>query len=278
MLSPCGRATMNTLSKMNIFKSAVMAAAITAAGVAAVSCTDHKNADNSVAMQSYRFDGVAVLNPDSVVKGETPSYVRTSGRGVLPAVIGSHDIKALRDSLTSLACVDVTADGVASAANTAEYTPIPGDTVTTKAESFLVTDLSVSLMTPTLIVWRNYTMGYTDGAAHGRYNTVFVNYSVADNKILSLADLMQPGYDEELLGMVRDKLKENPDLIVPLDSVQIPSNFEVTADGINLWYATYEVAPYSAGEVTVDFSFYELADMLTPGAMKMLAGDTVTAD
>lgn len=221
-------------------------------------------------MQSYEYDGVAVLNPDTTYSSPAPEYVRASGRGVLPLAIGHNDVRALRDTLQKLACVTVTDDGVATASATTEYTPIPGDTVTSRAESFITTDLSMSMVTPAVAVWRNYTMAYTNGAAHGRYNTNFINYLIPENKILSLDDLLVPGKRGELAEMVRGKLKEYDDLIVPVEKIALPDNFEITQEGIDFVYGIYEIAPYSSGEVNVDFSYYELAEVLRPELLEEL--------
>ena len=52
----------------------------------------------------------------------------------------------------------------------------------------------------------------------------------------------------------------------------MPSEFEVTSNGLNFLYGIYEIAPYSEGEVSVDFQSYELIDLFAPGAMELLYG------
>lgn len=63
--------------------------------------------------------------------------------------------------------------------------------------------------------------------------------------------------------MLRSKLKDGKyDLLVPLNEIGIPTDFEITESGINFIYGLYEIAPYSSGEITVEFATYELDDIL----------------
>ena len=84
---------------------------------------------------------------------------------------------------------------------------------------------------------------------------------------------MATGYEKELLSLIRKKIADaKVDLTVDIDEVGMPSEFEVTSNGLNFLYGIYEIAPYSEGEVSVDFQSYELVDLFAPGAMELLYG------
>lgn len=243
-----------------------------AGGLMMVSCGGGKS-DNTLTLESYSYDTVGHIHPDSAesLEGYDPGFIQLSGRGVLPCRVGDSDISQLRDSLMRLANVKLE-DGKAEAfpprAITLGETPGKDDEV----ESTSFNNLMVVLATPSVVVWRDYAFQYISGAAHGRYATTYVNYSIADNRILSVADLMKPGYEESLLTMIKEKLGERDDVIVSLSEIAIPSNFEITDNGVVFVYGLYEVAPYSSGEVEVAFAAYELADILTPASMEMITG------
>ena len=69
------------------------------------------------------------------------------------------------------------------------------------------------------------------------------------------------------------RLAQRPDLLEPLDSIAIPANFELTADGIRFIYGLYEIAPYSSGEVSVDISGYELDSLLSADGRRLILGE-----
>ena len=70
-----------------------------------------------------------------------------------------------------------------------------------------------------------------------------------------------------------EELAQRPDLLEPLDSIAIPANFELTADGIRFIYGLYEIAPYSSGEVSVDISGYELDSLLSADGRRLILGE-----
>lgn len=256
-------------------------AAILLAGVAMLTGCGSGNKDKSddkkfpvVELQGYEYDAVALL-ADSLRTGiEGGEYMRISGRGMLPARIGDADITALRDSLERLGAVTLIDDHSAEPrlANGSTLTNInPQDEGICSASS---NTLSLALCTPLMVVWKDYTFGYLCPSAHGVYNTTFVNYSIEKKKILTVADIMKPGYEKELTAMLREKLKdEDVDVIVDENEIGIPADFEVTADGINFIYGLYEIAPYAAGEVKVEFDSFELDSLFAPGMRTILFGE-----
>lgn len=248
-----------------------------AASLLLASCAGSGNRSESdsakVEFEMYDIRGVAeMVDADSLTDNEGWKYCDVKEQGVLPVKIGNKDISQLRDSLERLAAVRfVSPDKVeARLDSTMRMTDL--DTV--KCCSGYQDILTLSLMTPRLLVWKNLASSYVCAAAHGMYNTTFVNYSIADGKILTISDLMNSGYEKQLTEMIREKIREDKvDLIVPMEEVGIPKDFELTSTGIRFVYTLYEIAPYSAGEVTVDFDAYELEELLKPGMIELIYGN-----
>lgn len=235
---------------------------------------ENDNVTPVVELVGYKYDAVANLPDSLAVAVEGGRYARVSGQGMLPRKIGKNDITVLRDSLEKLGSVliidnDNTEPRLSNGLVLVEIEP--NDSV---AGSTICNQLSVALMTPQVVVWKNYNYSYLCRAAHGSYNTTYVNYSIPKGKILSLSDIFKPGYEPELTTMLRNKLKDgNYDLITPLNEIGIPADFEITENGVNFIYGLYEIAPYSAGEITVEFDSYELNDLFTQDLRPLLYGD-----
>lgn len=264
---------------MNITKMIPVAFAAAIVGISTAcgsgnSTEEKENAAPVVEMESYKYDIIANLADSMAVPVDGGEYARVSGQGVLPRRIGNRDITPLRDSLERLGSVLVLENGNYGPRLTDGLTATeiqPNDSV---ACTTCYNQLSVVLITPQVVVWKGYRYGYMCRAAHGMYNTTFVNYSVAKGKILSLTDIFRAGYEGELTTMLRQKIREGKyDLLMPLEEVGIPADFEVTENGIDFTYGLYEIAPYAAGEITISFYSYELEDLFAPDARTLLYGD-----
>ncbi len=214
----------------------------------------------------YKYDALAQVPDSNVIKVEGGNLWRYSGSGMLPVRIGNHDVSLLRDSLERLGGVVMT-DSVHAVPVVYEglnLTEIESGSM--KACTSTSNQLSLALCTPEVVVWRDYVYTYLCMSAHGTYKTTFVNYGVEDGKILTMNDLMKSGYEPILREMIRKKLKENDiPLLVPVDEVSIPDDFEITTRGIRFLFGLYEIAAYVEGEISVEFDAYELEDILAPG-------------
>ena len=81
---------------------------------------------------------------------------------------------------------------------------------------------------------------------------------------------MATGYEKELLSLIRKKIADaKVDLTVDIDEVGMPSEFEVTSNGLNFLYGIYEIAPYSEGRCRLIFKAMNLLTFC-PGAMELL--------
>lgn len=233
-----------------------------------------ESAGNAVEFETYTYDLISeVAGADSIDNSDGSRYCHVVGEATLPVKIGNRDVTALRDSLMRLGAVTlVSAKEVAPVLDPEmKLTKLSPDSV--EACSSYSNTLVVSLLTSRMVVWKDYASSYICKAAHGSYSTTYVNYSIADNKILSLPDLFKPGYEKPLAEMIRQRLvDEKVDLIVPVDQVGLPSDFRITSTGITFIYGIYEIAPYSSGEVTVSFDGYELESILAPDTLGLIYG------
>lgn len=236
--------------------------------------TDNDNILPRVELQSFQYDIVAEMTEGDTLTQPGSRYTRVTGEGVMPVKIGNRDLSQLRDSLEQLCAVSfVTADKVEPRLEPDMYISetLKPDEVDACGSSY--NSLTVSLVSPRLLVWKDYASRYICGAAHGMYRTAFVNYSVRDGKILSLSDMMRPGYEEELAEMIRTRLKEDKvDLMIPADQIQVSDIFEITSNGMRFIYPLYEIAPFSEGEISVSFDAFELEDVLAPGMLSFICG------
>lgn len=249
-------------------------ATVAAMAAAFTGCGDKCDSKSLIDLESYNYDMVGkfkdTLDFDLSVEGA--KYIRLHGRGVLPVAGDSETIKALRDTLEKLGNVSFEKGEAALPVADDEVKLTDMKVADSKAASELFTDLNVALITPEVVVWRNFVSSYMAGAAHNIYQTRYLNYSVTEGKILKLSDLMKKDYRPVLLEKLRERLSERDDLTLALRDVDIPEVFYITDTGLSFVYGIYEVAPYSSGEVTVNFEAYELADILTPQALKMISG------
>lgn len=225
---------------------------------------------SSVQFEGYEYDCIFELPDSLALDGEGGRYVRVSGQGVLPTAISGEQTEIVRDSLMRLGGVkEINKTGAVPIVNPG-YKMTGLDPHKDAACSTRYNQLTVTLVTPRLVVWRDYAYGYLCRSAHGMYTTTYVNYSIDQKKIITLSDIFKDGYEKDLASMLREKLAEDEvALSVPLEEVGVPADFEITENGIRFVYSLYEIAPYVEGEVAVTIASYEFGDILRPGVEDM---------
>ncbi len=261
---------------MRFFNSALIAGA---ALLTFAACTDSKKSADSnvntnipVDFHTYTYDLVGINKSDSVTT-DSLKYWHLTGDCVIPSKIGNNDISALRDSLMTLAHIEI------SSSNSAVPKGLEGieicnlNPAKTNTASNAVNSLSIDLLTSSVIVWENYSYEYRVYMAHGVSGINYVNYSIADNKILSLSDLMKPGYEKPLLSLIKNEVKaQNVNLLEPVEELTLPSIFRIRATSIEFIYPSMEIAPYSEGDIRIKLSVMDLADLLTRKGTQLILG------
>lgn len=235
------------------------------------SCSGKEKSNQNLEFEPFSYDYYTEVCEDST----TCDIWHKQTNGILPARIRDNDITALRDSLLRMSGSELNSNR--------EYIPILADNekITDKrpdeneAQSFANNSLSIVLLNNSVIVWENFYEEYAYGSVHGIYYTTFINYDIAQNRILTLSDLMKKGYEKELTRLIREKLADNPDLLVDNNEINIPSQFHITSTGITFLFAVYEIAPFSAGEIQVEFAPYELEEILSEEGMKIISTSSI---
>lgn len=252
---------------------------IFAAGALALvlgSCGERQDNTDEITLESYAFDVISTSTDSLPTNIEGADKMRSIGEGVLPVVKGESGMQALRDSLQKLAGVQFDDKGTASPLLDPTFQATQEQPGSTEACSYSTNKLSVRLVTQRIAVWSDEAAYYPCGAAHPMYATTYVNYDRKNHRVLSLADLMKKGYEKPLAKMLREKLKDmNVDLLVSPDAVGIPETFNITRDGITFTYGLYSIAPYSSGEISVNFYAWELNDVLTSDGYSLIMGTTL---
>lgn len=113
------------------------------------------------------------------------------------------------------------------------------------------------------------------GGAHGMTLTQNMVFDAATGKQLGLADFFAPGFETALDRLIDIRFRQMRGL-APGDTltgekgglfenvIRHNENFAVTGSGIRFLYNQYDIAPYAAGQITIDLSFDELKGILKP--------------
>jgi hypothetical protein len=132
----------------------------------------------------------------------------------------------------------------------------------------------VLLDRPGIVTVSISSYAYT-GGAHGMSVTQYLVFDAATGKQLGLADFLAQGFEAQLDKLIERRFRKMRGLSEsePLtgekgllfdNAIRHNENFAVTGSGICFLYNQYEIAPYSAGQITIDFSFDDLKEILKP--------------
>lgn len=259
----------------NKIACAAIAAMFVAMGFMAA-CSD-ENKGETISFEKFKCESLAKgADADSmrVIIKDYSGIWECTASGVMPVNIGDKDLTALRDTLQAVALVDIE-DNKYRMHYPSELTPYDSKEKKNglKPKSSLVSELSVVLVNPRVVVFKSYVYSYPEGAAHGMYSNTFINYSISEGKVLTLSDIFKQGYEKELQPMLADQAASEAELLVEPEEVPVSSNFRVTDEGIEFIYGLYSIAPYAAGEVKVKINSYEISDLLTPAGKALLTGN-----
>lgn len=111
------------------------------------------------------------------------------------------------------------------------------------------------------------------GGAHGIFYTNLINIDLAAKKRLTLDDLLVAGQKEALFKLLLGSYQEEysdyaeDSFFLPSDTASrqealLSNNFSFTRNGILFSYPLYLLAPYAAGEPTLELSYNELVGII----------------
>jgi hypothetical protein len=134
----------------------------------------------------------------------------------------------------------------------------------------------------------HYTSLCFAGGAHEQYYESFKNYDLKTGKALTIADILKPGYNKKLSEITEKYFRIEKDLKPGDDylsagyfrwpaikehapgTFQMPGQIGFSADGIEIFYNTYEIADYVSGMTTFTIPWPEFTDMLRSEYLKRI--------
>lgn len=195
---------------------------------------------------------------------------------LMPSVIHSHDLTALRDSIIYVAfdtlgvrTHDIIDEYLSKAATRSGFEAVRAedtDSVRDNCDGFEFVTGSAANLTPDYLGYCVTTEFYEPGAAHGMTTRYYVNYDITSGKVFTAADIFTPEGLAELPALISKRAQDMTPFTGPVTITDMPSrnNFYLSASGEILFvYQPYEAASFSQGFINVPFYPYELADQMT---------------
>lgn len=149
-----------------------------------------------------------------------------------------------------------------------------------------VTEIKIERLFETtgLITYRAnaYTYG---GGAHGMSYSIYASFRKSDGKILTWDDLLLPKQRTRFSPLVADGIMQYfgmTDFTSMKSRLQIEGSYSrnrfplpkgnpgLSADGLRVQYALYEIAPYAAGAPSAIIPYSKLRTIMTPAARKLI--------
>lgn len=253
-------------------------------GALAITSCSKQNEEAKKTIEFEQFNGSELFKLDNTAKvfqTDNDILYQDSANLLLPVSIENHDITALRDSIMKAAFDTVAAPEEAmkklfkAAVDDLGYSyeAAPDTLPRNDIDGSTIVNGDVFCMSTSRITFRvtNYT--YFPGAAHGMTITRFVNYSICDNKVISLNDIFTAEGIAKLPAAINTKAKQLAPVIGPTDEITaVPTNgnyYINLDDAITFVYQPYEIASYAQGLIQIPFYAYQLSDYMTPYGLKL---------
>ena len=122
------------------------------------------------------------------------------------------------------------------------------------------------------------TQNSYSGAMHGSLSCVCANYDLTTGDVLTLGSIMhENATKDEFINLIIEKLGESADTLGLFSGYEdgvrsrlggdenLYEDFFFTDSGLSFFFAPYEIAPYSAGVITVEIPYQELPGLLYDG-------------
>ena len=107
------------------------------------------------------------------------------------------------------------------------------------------------------------------GGAHGQFASIFHVLDLKTGKKVSITDIFAVGYEKSLPDILEAELRKELNIKGSLttyglfvDKLPITENFYVDKNNITFTYSTYEIAPYSAGEIVIVVPYAKIKKIL----------------
>lgn len=119
------------------------------------------------------------------------------------------------------------------------------------------------------------------GGAHGNYATVFDHYDIERQQKLTLDDIVDPAFRNELTAVAERYFRQQENLGVDQpfgdryffddDRFRITDNFALERDSLLLLYNIYDIKPYVDGQTELRVPLSELTRLLSGRAKQIVA-------
>lgn len=247
------------------------------------SCNDsqkERNDNQSTTFETYTGSSTYTLkNSAKQLDQDSDVVCNDSVALILPMVLDNTDAVAVRDSIMMLALGNANADAntaiktwLETEARETGYETAPSDANPATADGFNHVKGYVVNLSPEMLVYCVTTDTYAPRAANGLTTNSYINYSMAQGKMLSLADLFTADGLKALPGLIAEQAESNPAYAGKVTIASLPegNNYYLSSEGeIVFSFNPLEVGPHSLGTVDVAFYPYELVSYMTPEAITM---------
>ncbi|MEK3758981.1 WG repeat-containing protein [Paenibacillus sp. FSL P4-0338] len=130
-------------------------------------------------------------------------------------------------------------------------------------------DFAVSFFRKNLLVLELSGYHFPFGAAHGMPTRIYEHINLRTGKFYTLSDLFKPGskYVQKLSDIVGKQIANDPQYsyVFPdtYKGITADQPFYVDAEALYLYFAPYEIAPYSAGFPTFRIPYAEIMGLIS---------------
>lgn len=206
-----------------------------------------------------------------------------------PEKIGNYDIKALQDTIIKISFPNFKGSGIDNAITSyvkdyAIYelgdgvTPVDSVPQATAENPAYEAGLKVDMLEITEQT-ATYAVSYYQylGGAHPNGGSTPFTYILDEGKVAGLDWLFKPGYEQALTPVLKNAVAAAAG-VEPgeLQNYMLANSFPITNDvcilegAIVFHYNPYIILPYSFGSIDANISPYQVRDLLTPQASKLL--------
>lgn len=244
--------------------------------VSLAACGSNSNAPEAegrgdITLRSYSYTRICEDKSNDFDIANGSQYTLDARRIMMPVSIGGNDITALRAALEELGGVKIEG-GKCVPQILPEGTHATNLPTSTKYMGSSSVDVTVSLASENLVVWRNEFYAYFAGAAHGMNGKRYLTYYVPENTIVTLDKVFVGGYADRVASDLRRIVADTDEyrnMVFDVNAIYVPKDFYVQDRALVFVYQPYDIGPYAAG--VIELPYYPDPDMLTPFGRKVLS-------
>lgn len=194
---------------------------------------------------------------------------------LMPEIIYGFDIDTLKNTILKTAFDTIATTGSSQLiedvfrAAASEFGYVPVDTIVPENvyDGCMIVEGDIAAMTPAILSYSVTVSKYAPRAAHGMYESFFINYDLKNGKIFNLSEIVTPDGLAALPATLRKTARSMRDYVGPTDLTALPAdgNFYIDLrNNLVFVYQPYEIASYAQGLIEIPVPAYQISDDLTP--------------